>query len=507
MEKEITHARNSTTKPPSNEVTRLRKQLAEMRREVRVLRESEQRYRHLFDHSPAFVYLTDTKGVFIDVNTAGIKQMGFNNREEMVGKISVRSLYKDKRDRRRFQESIEAEGAIQDFETRLYRKDGTFMNVRITASERRNAGGKLEGYEGFVVDATDRKQAETGIKESEEKYRSVVENSLAGIFVHRRGIMLYANPRCAEMTGYPAEEMIGQPFWVFVHPDDRKLVKARGLKRERCDITPDQYTFRLLKKNGSTVWVDMRATRVAFGGPPCVLGNLIDITPSRQAEAEIRHLSRRLIEAIEEQRKRLAADLHDEYGQLLTSLHLDTEALGVEIPQEYPMLKESCRHLIRQIEHLAQIVRDTTSRLRPDLLDHLGLVPTLEWYVADFMKRRPDIQVAFQVVGLKRRLNPQLEIVLYRTFQECLTNISRHSQARHVSIALACSHPYVIFSVRDDGVGFDRGPNIFSSGKAPKGIGLLSMRERVAFAGGIMDIHSEKGKGTTIRVELPLERV
>ena len=502
----MTNTGNVAKTPLSNEVTLLRKQLAEMTQEVRLLREAEQRYRHLFDHSPAFVYLTDLKGIFIDINPAGIKQMGFDSREEMIGKISVRSLYKDKEDRRRFQEIIEAEGAIQDFETRLLKKDGTFIDVRVTASGRCNAEGKLEGYEGFVVDSTDRKQAETDLRESEEKYRSVVENSLAGIFVHRRGRMIYVNQRCAEMTGYPVEEMVGQPFWIFVHPEDRDLVKARGLKRERRDITPDQYTYRLLKKDGSTVWVDMRATRVAFGGPPCVLGNLIDITPSRQAEAEIRHLSRRLIEAIEEQKKRLAADLHDEYGQLLTSLHLDTEALAVAIPQEYPILKESCRHLIRQIEDLAQIVRDTTSRLRPDLLDHLGLVPTLEWYVADFMKRRPEIQVAFQVVGLKRRLNPQLEIVLYRAFQECLTNISRHSRAHHVSITLACSHPRVIFSVRDDGVGFEHGENIFSSGKAPKGIGLLSMRERVAFAGGIMDIHSEKGKGTSVRVELPLER-
>jgi two-component system sensor histidine kinase UhpB len=283
-------------------------------------------------------------------------------------------------------------------------------------------------------------------------------------------------------------------------------VKARGLKREHNDVTPNQYTFRLLTKTGATVWVDMRAIRAMFGGQPCVLGNFIDITPSRQAEAEIRHLSRRLIEAIEEERKRLAADLHDEYGQILTSLHLDLEALERAFPPEQLEQIEACRRLIGQIENLAQTVRDTTSRLRPDLLDHLGLVPTLEWYIADFMQRRPDIQVEFQTVGLKRRLSPQIEIVLYRTFQECLTNISRHARAHHVSITLACSYPRLIFSVRDDGIGFSQKERSLSPGPAPQGIGLLSMRERVAVVGGTLDIHSMKGKGTTVRVELPLGR-
>jgi PAS domain S-box-containing protein len=465
----------------------------------------EQRFRHIFEHSPAMVYLSDTHGVILDMNEAGVRMLGYESPADVLGLESARYLYVEPGDRLRFLKTIEQTGSVQDFETRFRRRDGTILDVRITATARKNQQGHVEGYEGFVLDVTDRKRAEQALQDSESKYRTVVENSLSAIFIHQQGVFRFVNQRLAEMLGYDsAEEILGRHFWEFVHPDDRPLVKARGLSREISQVFPRQYTFRAIKKDGSTGWVDLRATHATYLGQSAVVGNCIDITGSKNSEAEIHHLSRRLIEVSEEEKKRLAADLHDEFGQALTSLHFDLEALQASLPDGLAEQKQRCGGLLRRVEMLADSVRKTTSYLRPDLLDHLGLVPTLEWFIHEFNLRRPDIRMEFQALGLKKRLPQQIEIVLYRIFQECLTNISKHAQASHVEIILTYSHPRVIFTIRDDGVGYETSTQQSSPLGPDRGIGLLSMRERVASCGGTIDITSNPGKGTAIRASIPV---
>jgi signal transduction histidine kinase len=239
-------------------------------------------------------------------------------------------------------------------------------------------------------------------------------------------------------------------------------------------------------------------------GESAVVGNCIDITQSKKSEEDIHHLLRRLIEVSEEEKKKLAADMHDEFGQALTSLHFDLEALQRSVPVEFQDQIKRCSDLIGRVEALADSVRKTTSYLRPDLLDHLGLVPTLEWFIHEFSVRWPEIDVDFQVLGLKKRLNQQIEIVLYRIFQECLTNISKHAKATQVEILLTYSHPRVIFTIRDNGVGYETSPHPSSPVGQNRGIGLSSMRERVASCNGTIDIASIPGKGTTIRASIPV---
>ncbi|MCX5828337.1 MAG: PAS domain S-box protein [Deltaproteobacteria bacterium] len=471
----------------------------------RPLTGSAQRFRHIFEHSPAMVYLSDTAGFILDMNEAGVTMLGYGSPEEVLGLEAAHHLYAEPGDRLRFLKTIEQTGSVQDFETRFRRCDGTILDVRITATTRRNGKGRVEGYEGFVLDVTDRKRAEQALQESEEKYRIVVENSLSAIFIHQQGVFRFVNHRFAEMLGYDTtEEVIGRHFWEFVHPDDRSLVKERGLNREKSQVFPLQYTLRAIKKDGSTIWVDLRATHATYLGQSAVVGNCIDITQSKASEEEIHHLSRRLIEVSEEEKKGLAADLHDEFGQALTSLHFDLEALQSSITDGFTEQKQRCSGLLQRVEMLADSVRKTTSYLRPDLLDHLGLVPTLEWFIHEFNVRWPDIRLEFQSLGLKKRLSQQIEIVLYRIFQECLTNISKHAKATQVEIMLTYSHPRVIFTIRDNGVGYETSPHPSSPVGPVRGIGLPSMRERVASCGGTIDIASIPGKGTTIRASIPV---
>ena len=212
-----------------------------------------------------------------------------------------------------------------------------------------------------------------------------------------------------------------------------------------------------------------------------------------------------MISVIEEERKRLARDLHDEFGQALTTLHFGIEALRNSLPTELDSLKTSCDEFIMLIQELGEDIRHIASELCPGMLDHLGLVPTLEWYIADFAMRMGGLHIDFQAIGIKDRPDSEVEIVLYRILQEALNNIAKHSKAEHVDVLLTYSHPMLICTIKDDGVGFDQADEgMLPSGSQKGGIGLLGMRERVGSIGGKVDIRSKRDEGTTIRVELPI---
>lgn len=224
-----------------------------------------------------------------------------------------------------------------------------------------------------------------------------------------------------------------------------------------------------------------------------------EISERKRAEKEIRHLSMKLITSNEEGRKALAQDLHDEFGQTLAALHMGSESLYNSIPEELGGQKRSISELTQLIEQLGDKIRSISSDLRPDLLDDLGLVPTLEWYLKEFAEQKKnEPQVNFQAIGFRKRLSPDVELGLYRIFQESMNNIVKHAKAKNVNVTLTYSHPNVIFIISDDGEGFD------DQTRGTDGIGLLGMRERVMAMDGLIDIRSGRGKGTTIRVELPV---
>ncbi len=350
-----------------------------------------------------------------------------------------------------------------------------------------------------------RMEAERALRESEERYRTAIESSSDGVAMIKDGRFIYINKTFAEIFGYPRRrELVGKDLNVIVHPQEKLKVLELSLQRQDGERMPGRYDFKGVRKDGSPIFVAVSATTTTFQGDTVVLAYVRDVTARRQAEDDIRRLSRRLIEGIEDERKRLAADLHDEFGQALTALHFGVEALAGGLGPEQEGQRRACGELIRSIEGLADSIRLISSDLRPDMLDHLGLVPTLDWYVTEFQRRHKEMEVDFTAVGFafKRRLDPRLEIVLYRIVQEALNNVAKYSQAGRVTVQLINSHPRVILGIRDDGVGFEPAPRP----ESPKlgGIGHISMRERVSSVGGTIEIRSAPGKGVSIRAEVPM---
>ncbi len=226
----------------------------------------------------------------------------------------------------------------------------------------------------------------------------------------------------------------------------------------------------------------------------------------RHAEATVRqyaerreHLSRNLLEAQEAERRRLARELHDEIGQVLTAVKINLQAVRNHVsPSGLPRVEES----IEVVNRAIQQVRDLSLDLRPSLLDDLGLAAAVRWYV-DRQAQRADLAIHAAIDVAPGLLQPETETVCFRIIQEALTNVVRHSQARHVQIMLTCQGGELVLLISDDGVGFDPATVDPAAGRR-RGLGLLGMQERVHLAGGHLEIATRPQQGTEIRVRLPL---
>lgn len=276
----------------------------------------------------------------------------------------------------------------------------------------------------------------------------------------------------------------------FISVPLKSKVRALGImniscSRERCFTEED---FRLLDSIGRQMGL--------------AIENSILYEEAKQKEELRGQLLNKIIGAQEEERKRLARELHDEYGQTLTGLILSIESLEDMIPPEQLGLKEKLTNTrslaVRTLEDMRRLILG----LRPSVLDDLGLVAAIRAYAQDRLQAS-EVSVHLETSGIQRRLSPSVETALFRIFQEAVHNIARHAEARNAKIWLEVKDNKVVITVEDDGKGFDVDA-IFKSSKV-QSLGLLGIRERVELLGGTFNIKSEVGRGTCLTVEIPLD--
>lgn len=362
--------------------------------------------------------------------------------------------------------------------------------------------------EQLILELAERKRVEESLRLSEERFRSVAQTaSDAIITADGHGKIVFWNQAAINMFGYSTGEVMGRSLTLVI-PERFRKQHEQGLRQVvstgRSGLIGQTVEQLGLRKDGTEFPVELSLARWKTGEGLFFTGIVRDVTDRKRAEQAIRYLSQQLIRAAEEERRRIARDLHDELGQALTGLHYSMEAMHKALPEEMKSHRAACIGLIRQVEGLGDTIRELASELRPDMLDDLGLVPTLEWYIKDFVDRVGRIKIDFQAIGIRKRPEPEIEIVLYRFLQEALTNIAKHARAQHVIVRLTYSHPNLIFSIKDDGIGFNPLEATATPGAKKQPIGLLGMRERIISVGGTLDIHSGEGKGTIIRAEIPM---
>jgi PAS domain S-box-containing protein len=350
--------------------------------------------------------------------------------------------------------------------------------------------------------------AEEALRESDQKYSTLVEDALIGVYIIKDGIIEFANDKFAEIYGYEKNELIGMDSLDLVHPDDRPLTAEMRAKRLKGEKVPSEYEIRGLKKNGETIWVMRSFSLINYQDHPAVAGIVSNMTKRRQAEdalresgKELRILSNQLLSAEEKERKRIARELHDGIGQALSAIKFGVEnSLGqlrkVSDPSEMKSLEAIIPLTQKTIEEVRRIVKD----LRPSILDDLGILATINWLCREFQEVYTGIRIKAEIDVQENSIPSSLKTIIYRILQEALNNVAKHSRADGVQLSLLQRDSRIILSLQDNGVGFDVSKTI-SMQPSQRGFGLASMRERAGLSGADFDIISGAGKGTAIRVE------
>jgi len=367
----------------------------------------------------------------------------------------------------------------------------------------RNRREKLEeSY--LVLDATQSDLAASmeQLWTSEERYRDLFQSASEAIIVSGpMGNIIEANRATTTLVGYSGEELQAMNIRQLLageNPEDIEEIQSIWIKGgsagKRCEE-------RMLRNDGSEVIVELAARASSVDDRLVAVQTIArDVTEERRLRENMHFYIHEITRAQEEERKRIGRELHDETAQGLAVLAFDIERIarhGGNLPEE---VLERLNKLRERTEALMEGVSRFSHELRPDVLEHLGLVPALEW-LTDELRATTGIDASTQIIGKNRRLPTEVEVGLFRIAQEALNNVRRHSKAIEVNVRIEFGSEKVELDITDNGSGFKL-PNMLGEFASMKQLGLLGMQERAHVLGGDFTIHSEEGKGTSVKVEV-----
>ena len=350
----------------------------------------------------------------------------------------------------------------------------------------------------------ERNRAEVALRESEERYRELFENARDAVYVHDLdGNYIRVNRATEALSGYKREEIVGRNFIEFVAPEHVRYVRKSFYAR-LAEQGETAFEVDVIAKDGRRVPVEVRSRAIYENGVMVgVQGTARDITERKLAQDALQMFSRQLIEAQEDERRRIARELHDQIGQILTAIKMNLYSVQqvLETAERNSYVKDN----IEAVDEALRLVRDLSIDLRPPVLDDFGLATALCWYVDRYTQRTGlEVEITIELPDQNERFSRDLETACFRIAQEALTNIVRHAQASHIVLQLVKDGNVLLLSIKDDGIGFDLES---LQKRAPRAatLGLISMQERAHAAGGSIEIESTISKGTEIRFSLSLD--
>ncbi len=358
---------------------------------------------------------------------------------------------------------------------------------------------------------------------SKKKYDDLFNNVRDIIYIHDlEGKILHINQSVTRLLGYNVEEVIGKSIFDFLYYDSRRNIpeflygiierQASGL----ISLKSKNNNQRIFEYRNSPMYHDgMKVT---------VRGVARDVTQQVQTQRALRKselhfrqllgqatamrqnfalLSQEVLRVQEEERKRISRELHDEMGQLLTAINVSLEMMRKSIAKEEPMSLRRIDDIQNLVQQVFESIHRFSRELRPILLDELGLASAMRWYIKQFTERT-GIQVVFASNPTVEDLQSDQKAVLYRVFQESLTNVLKHAQAQRVDISFQTHDSFVTMEIKDNGKSF-KVEAYTALHVGSKGLGILGMRERVHSMSGNLVIHSEEGIGTIVKVTIPVQ--
>ncbi|HTS25263.1 MAG TPA: PAS domain S-box protein [Bryobacteraceae bacterium] len=369
--------------------------------------------------------------------------------------------------------------------------------------------GETDGILIFAEDITERKRMEATLREGEATIHALLETAAQAILaVDSRGTVVLANRTTEEMFGYTRDELLGAPLEMLL---PERLRERHVAHRSEFTAIPRTRPMGIgldlqgLRKDGTEFPIEVSLNTVGTSQGTLAVGFVTDITTRKQAETalrnserELRALARSLLTAQEDERRRVARDLHDDVTQRLALLSIEIGALASKNPVSPEEMRRRLRSFQHQVLQVSQEVRRLSHGLHPTVIEDLGLSAALEEFCEDFAKAQ-GIPVRFSAAAKDTRLTDGAASCLYRIAQECLQNAAKHAHATAIEVGLTATDSSMQLVIKDDGRGFAAAPE-----NANSGLGLAGMKERIRMAHGTLSIASRPGCGTEIIASIPI---
>jgi PAS domain S-box-containing protein len=482
----------------------LLRQRAVRRKAEQAQRESEERFRLAMNNVASGLYTVDLEGMVTYVNPAAEAMFGWMSAELLGKKMHDVTHYKhpdgtpfpasDCPGLQILQRGVER----REHEDTFIRKDGSFLPVVLSASPLRRDGETIGVVVGFRDD-TLRRDAERAIRESEERFRLIA--NAAPVMIWMSGLdrrCNYFNQVWLEFTGRSLNKELGNGWAEGVYAED--LDRCWNTYVQAFDRRePFQMEYRLRRNDGEYRWIsDHGVPRYnsdgSFAG---YIGACIDVTQQKLAETALSTVTQRLIQAHEEERTRIARELHDDINQRVALLSVHLDGLKHRLPASVAKLRREIEAASQQITELGSDVQALSHRLHSSKLQYLGLAAAATSFCKELCDRA-GVEIAFSSENISRELPEEITLCLFRVLQEALQNAVKYSGSQHIQVSLRGGTNEIELIVHDGGIGFE-----VEEAMKGHGLGLTSMRERLKLVDGGISVHSKPQCGTTIHVRVP----
>jgi two-component system sensor histidine kinase UhpB len=473
--------------------------VTERRRSMDALRLSEARYRALATNLPdtsVFLYDHDLRYVLVDGPT--LERVG-TSKEALEGHTIWEVLPADECERLAPLRRAALAGQVVEFEETYAGRTHAVQLLPI-----RDGSGTIIYGLGVAVDVTERKHAEQALRDSQERLQLVARATNDAVWDWDVVTDdLWWGEGFLKMFGYAPEEIEPsvESWYGRLHPDDRERVMT-GIRAaiDGGEISwSDEYRFR--RRDGAYAEIFDRGYVIhsVDRRPIRMVGSMMEVSERKRTEAQLRNLAARLEAIREEERTRIAREIHDEVGQALTALKMDLAWLGKKVPPRGTPVRRKLQTMEGVIDATMDALHRILAELRPGVLDDLGLPAAIRWLAEEFT-RRTEITCTVQLTGGEPQLDSGQATAVFRILQEALTNVARHAAAKNVEIRLHALPTAFELVVTDDGRGITA-----AEVKASGTLGILGMQERALTWHGRVTVHGDHGRGTTVRVFMPMD--
>ncbi|MCZ6773645.1 MAG: PAS domain S-box protein [Proteobacteria bacterium] len=439
--------------------------------------------------------LFDKVGNFRGYRGTGADISAEANAEEAAVSVQKRFMADDRK--------VLDTGEIVRSEHRLASGNRTHMVVKFPV---RDAASDIEAIGTIETDITALKETQETARKSESHLRAIVDNIADGIItIDTGGIIESASGSVENMFGYEAEKLIGRNVSILIPETNPRQLDGyihryiETGESKILNIQPREVTGR--RKDGSTFPMEFTIGEMRIDGRPLIVVAVRDISKRLEVESALRRLSARLISAQEDERSRIARELHDDFNQRLALLAVDLERIHDGLPDSQEDLADGLASLLQRTKELASDVHRLSHQLHPSILQHLGLVTAAKTFCKEISEQH-DIHIELAHHVVPRMLPSDVALCLYRIIQEAIRNVIKHSGANSARVEITKTASELKLQISDNGIGFD-----IESDQSRRGLGLLSMRERLRQVDGTISFMRIEPTGTRINVRVPFRDV